>query len=97
MDAPGSILDIFLKLDEVLHGVLQAWGPWTYALLFTIILCETGLVVTPFLPGDSLLFAAGAMAALYPDDLNVVLLLVLLSIAAIIGAILLGSAFVCLT
>ena len=85
MDNPGSILDIFLKLPDVLHGVLQAWGPWTYALLFAIILCETGLVVTPFLPGDSLLFAAGAMAALYPDDLSVVLVLVLLSVAAIIG------------
>ena len=85
MDSPGSILDIFLKLDEVLHGVLQAWGPWTYALLFAIILCETGLVVTPFLPGDSLLFAAGAMAALYPDDLNIMALLVLLSIAAVAG------------
>ena len=85
MDNPGSILDIFLKLDEVLHGVLQAWGPWTYVLLFVIILCETGLVVTPFLPGDSLLFATGAMAALYPDDLNVTLVLGLLSIAAIIG------------
>ena len=85
MDAPGSILDIFLKLDEVLHGVLQTWGPWTYVLLFAIILCETGLVVMPFLPGDSLLFAAGAMAALYSDDLNVVALIVLLSIAAILG------------
>ena len=85
MDSPSSILDIFLKLDEVLHGVLQTWGPWTYVLLFAIILCETGLVVMPFLPGDSLLFAAGAMAALYPDDLNVVALLVLLSIAAILG------------
>ncbi|MEI6506085.1 MAG: DedA family protein [Planctomycetota bacterium] len=85
MDSPSSILDIFLKLDEVLHGVLQTWGPWTYVLLFAIILCETGLVVMPFLPGDSLLFAAGAMAALYPDDLNVVALIVLLSIAAILG------------
>jgi membrane-associated protein len=85
MDAPNSILDIFLKLDEVLHGVLETWGPWTYALLFAIILCETGLVVTPFLPGDSLLFAAGAMAALYPGDLNIALLLGSLSVAAIIG------------
>ena len=85
MDAPGSILDIFLKLDEVLHGVLETWGPWTYVLLFAIILCETGLVVTPFLPGDSLLFAAGAMAALHPDKLNVALLLGLLSVAAILG------------
>ena len=85
MDAPGSILDIFFKLNEVLRGVLETWGPWTYVLLFAIILCETGLVVTPFLPGDSLLFAAGAMAALYPDDLNVALLLGLLSVAAILG------------
>jgi membrane-associated protein len=85
MDAPGSILDIFLKLDEVLRGVLATWGPWTYVLLFAIILCETGLVVTPFLPGDSLLFAAGAMAALYPDDLNVALLIGLLPVAAILG------------
>ena len=85
MDAPGSILDIFLKLDEVLRGVLATWGPWTYVLLFAIILCETGLVVTPFLPGDSLLFAAGAMAALYPDHLNVALLIGLLSVAAILG------------
>ena len=85
MDALGSILDIFLKLDEVLHGVLETWGPWTYVLLFAIILCETGLVVTPFLPGDSLLFAAGAMAALYSERLNVALLLGLLSVAAILG------------
>ena len=85
MDAPGSILDIFLKLDEVLHGVLEAWGPWTYVLLFAIILCETGLVVMPFLPGDSLLFAAGAMAAIQPEHLNIALLLGLLSVAAIVG------------
>ena len=85
MDTLRSFLDIFLKLDEVLHSVLEAWGPWTYVLLFVIILCETGLVVTPFLPGDSLLFAAGAMAARYPDDLSVALLLGLLSVAAIIG------------
>lgn len=85
MDSFRSFLDIFLKLDEVLHSVLEAWGPWTYVLLFVIILCETGLVVTPFLPGDSLLFAAGAMAARYPDDLSVAILLGLLSVAAIIG------------
>lgn len=85
MDTLRSFLNFFLKLDEVLHSVLEAWGPWTYVLLFVIILCETGLVVTPFLPGDSLLFAAGAMAARYPDDLSVALLLGLLSVAAIIG------------
>jgi len=54
-------------------------------ILFAIILCETGLVVTPFLPGDSLLFAAGAMAALHPDSLNIVMLLILLAIAAVLG------------
>ena len=85
MTALKSLLDLFLKLDEHLHGVIDAWGPWTYVLLFVIILCETGLVVTPFLPGDSLLFAAGAMAALFPDKIGIVPLLVLLSIAAILG------------
>jgi membrane-associated protein len=85
MDALRSILDIFLHLDEHLHRIIEAWGPWTYVLLFAIILCETGLVVTPFLPGDSLLFAAGAMAALYPDTLSIGLLLALLSAAAILG------------
>lgn len=85
MDAIKSILDVFLHVDDHLHALLDAWGPWTYVLLFAIILCETGLVVMPFLPGDSLLFAAGAMAALYPDDLGLVPLLVLLSIAAILG------------
>jgi membrane-associated protein len=85
MEAIKSLLDIFLNVDEHLHALLDAWGPWTYVLLFAIILCETGLVVMPFLPGDSLLFAAGAMAALYPDDLNIVTVLVLLTIAAILG------------
>ena len=85
MDALRSILDVFLHLDEHLHGVIEAWGPWTYVLLFVIILCETGLVVTPFLPGDSLLFAAGAMAALYPEHLGILTLLGLLVVAAVVG------------
>ncbi|NBT14059.1 MAG: DedA family protein [Planctomycetia bacterium] len=85
MDAIRSILDVFLNLDEHLHGVIEAWGPWTYVLLFAIILCETGLVVTPFLPGDSLLFAAGAMAALFPQHLGIVTLLGLLFVAAVVG------------
>jgi membrane-associated protein len=85
MDAIRSILDVFLHLDEHLHGVIEAWGPWTYVLLFVIILCETGLVVTPFLPGDSLLFAAGALAAIYPQSLSITLLLALLFIAAVLG------------
>jgi membrane-associated protein len=85
MDWITSLIDIFLHLDRHLHGIIEAWGPWTYVLLFVIILCETGLVVTPFLPGDSLLFAAGAMAALYPDALSIVLLLCLLVAAAVAG------------
>ncbi|MBL8235439.1 MAG: DedA family protein, partial [Bryobacterales bacterium] len=60
-------------------------GIWTYAVLFAIIFCETGLVVTPFLPGDSLLFAAGAFAALAPETLQIGALLILLSVAAILG------------
>lgn len=85
METLKPFLDLFLNLDEKLHEILTIWGPWTYVLLFAIILLETGLVVTPFLPGDSLLFAAGAMAALHPDSLNIVLLLILLSIAAVLG------------
>ena len=85
MDAIKTIVDIFLHLQDHLATVLDAWGPWTYALLFLIILCETGLVVTPFLPGDSLLFAAGAMTALYPDKLGILTLVVLLTVAAILG------------
>ena len=85
MDTLTHLLHWFLKLDEVLHDVLQTWGPWTYVLLFAIILCETGLVVTPFLPGDSLLFAAGAMAALHPESLDIRILLAILAAAAILG------------
>jgi len=80
-----QLVDLFLNLDEHLKVVLEQWGPWTLVLLFTIIFCETGLVVTPFLPGDSLLFAAGAMAALYPDLLGLPALLVALTVAAILG------------
>ena len=85
MNAIEPLLDIFLRLDETLKATLDAWGPWTYVLLFVIVLCETGLVVTLFLPGDSLLFAAGALAALHPQSLNILILLTLLSTAAIIG------------
>ena len=85
MDALKPFLDLFLNLDEKLHEILLAWGPWTYVLLFAIILCETGLVIMPFLPGDSLLFAAGAMAALDPDSINIVVLLIVLAIAAVLG------------
>lgn len=85
MDSVKWVIDFFLHFDRHLQAILQACGLWTYAILFAIIFCETGLVVTPFLPGDSLLFAAGAIAAQMPDSLHIVPLLIVLSIAAILG------------
>ena len=73
------MLDLVLHLDRHLHDLTRDYGVWTYAILFVIVFCETGLVVTPFLPGDSLLFAAGAIASL--GSLNVWLL----AVAAIVG------------
>jgi membrane-associated protein len=63
MDYVKLLIDIFLHLDRYLDKVLQLFGGWTYFVLFLVVFCETGLVVTPFLPGDSLLFATGAFAA----------------------------------
>jgi membrane-associated protein len=83
MDWMTQAIDLFLHLDEHLTNVFAQYGVWTYALLFLIVFLETGVVVTPFLPGDSLLFAAGALSA--SGSLNPVLLFVLLTIAAIIG------------
>lgn len=79
-----KFLDLVLHLDQHLDGLVTQFGPWLYVILFLIIFCETGLVVTPFLPGDSLLFAVGALAA-RPDGLNFWILLVSLFIAAILG------------
>jgi membrane-associated protein len=76
-------IDLFLHLDRHLTSVFENYGLWTYLILFLIIFCETGLVVTPFLPGDSLLFGVGALAA--GTSLNVGWLFILLSIAAILG------------
>lgn len=79
----SALIDIFLHLDKHLAVVVQDYGPWVYALMFAIIFVETGLVVMPFLPGDSLLFVAGAIAAVGGLDLG--LLMALLTIAAILG------------
>ena len=78
-----TLIDLFLHLDVHLDEFVAQYGIWVYALLFTIIFAETGLVVTPFLPGDSLLFAAGAIAA--RGKLNVGGLFFLLAGAAILG------------
>ncbi|MCB0089144.1 MAG: DedA family protein [Caldilineaceae bacterium] len=85
MQLLSTIVDLFLHLDEHLTNVVSAYGGWTYALLFIIIFLETGFVVTPVLPGDSLLFAAGALAAISNSALNIVLVFGLLFVAAVLG------------
>jgi membrane-associated protein len=85
MDSLKAVLDLFLHLDEHLQVMIDYCGVWTYVVLFAIIFCETGLVVTPFLPGDSLLFAAGAFAAKFSGNLHIGGLLIVLSVAAILG------------
>jgi len=83
MELVTLFIDIVLNLDDHLQALVAAYGAWIYLILFLIIFCETGLVVTPFLPGDSLLFVAGAVAAAGGMDIH--LLVVLLIIAAILG------------
>jgi membrane-associated protein len=77
------LFEFIIHIDIHLSEIIRSYGVWTYLILFLIIFCETGLVVTPFLPGDSLLFAAGTFAA--RGDFNVTLLCILLSIAAVLG------------
>jgi membrane-associated protein len=77
-------IDLFLNLDQHLAQMANDYGPWIYAILFAVVFAETGLVVTPILPGDSLLFAAGALAAL-EGGLDIRVLFVLLIIAATLG------------
>lgn len=79
------IIDFILHIDVHLAELVANYGVWVYGILFLILFCETGLVVTPFLPGDSLLFVAGALSALPGNDLNVHIMVVLLVAAAIIG------------
>jgi membrane-associated protein len=83
MELIARAIDLFLHLDRHLGALIADYGGWTYLILFLIVFCETGLVVTPFLPGDSLLFAAGAFAAL--GALDAWWLFLLLSAAAILG------------
>ncbi len=80
-----EILDILLHLQDHLHAFTQQYGTLVYALLFLIVFCETGLVVTPFLPGDSLLFAVGAIAADPASGLDPWIAAVVLLVAAILG------------
>jgi len=83
MELLTQFIDILLHLDQHLMLLINQYGVWVYAILFTIIFCETGLVVTPFLPGDSLLFVVGALAATGALDVQVVILL--LMAAAFLG------------
>lgn len=83
MEVVQAFLDFFIHLDKYLSAIIQSYGVWTYLILFLIIFSETGFVITPFLPGDSLLFAAGAFAAI--GSLEVELLIAILSSAAILG------------
>lgn len=83
MELLTQAIELFLHLDRHLADITSQYGIWTYAVLFLVVFAETGLVVTPFLPGDSLLFAAGAIAAL--GSLDVGLLIILLMVAAILG------------
>ena len=85
MEIISGLIDFILHMEKYLPALVAQFGLLTYALLFVVIFIETGLVVTPFLPGDSLLFAAGAIAALPNGGLNVLLLFVVLAGAAVLG------------
>jgi membrane-associated protein len=83
IDLLGQAADVFLHLDDHLQTLIHDYGTWTYTLLAIVVFCETGLVVTPFLPGDSLLFAAGAFAG--SGDLDLALLWFVMVCAAVLG------------
>jgi len=85
MEWISTLIDVVLHLDKHLNELVSNYGTWTYLILFAIVFCETGLVILPFLPGDSLLFAVGALAATEGSPLNPHLCFLLLSIAAILG------------
>ncbi|CNI50180.1 DedA family protein [Yersinia bercovieri] len=79
------VIDFILHIDVHLAELVAQYGVWVYGILFLILFCETGLVVTPFLPGDSLLFVAGALASLPSNDINVHIMVTLMVTAAILG------------
>ncbi|MFA9491892.1 MAG: DedA family protein [Anaerolineales bacterium] len=83
MEIISNLIDLFLHIDVYLDVLIDFFGPWSYAILFAIIFMETGFVITPFLPGDSLLFAVGAFSA--RGSLNVVVIFIVLFFAAVIG------------
>ena len=85
MELLAQVWDIFLHLDVHLNGWAGTLGPWLYVVLFAVVFCETGLVVTPFLPGDSLLFAAGALASRAGSPINLWILIPVIFAAAVIG------------
>lgn len=85
MEILKHLVDFVLHLDKHLADIIRDYGAWTYAILFLIIFVETGVVVLPFLPGDSLLFAAGSLAALPNSPLNVWAMMGLLIVAAVLG------------
>lgn len=83
MSVIGTLINVIVHLDKYLNVILQNYGMWTYALIFLIVFCETGLVVTPFLPGDSILFATGALASI--GSLKIFLLFMVFYLSAVIG------------
>ncbi|WP_018478839.1 DedA family protein [Pontibacter roseus] len=85
MELISYLIDFILHIDQHLVELVREYESWIYLILFIIVFCETGLVVTPFLPGDSLLFALGALAAIPASGLNLFLLMALLITAAILG------------
>ncbi|WP_058534533.1 DedA family protein [Legionella saoudiensis] len=80
-----QLIDYILHIDIYLNTFVTTYGFWTYLALFAVIFCETGLIVTPFLPGDSLLFAAGSIAAQPDNSFNIIILFMLLFIASVLG------------
>ncbi len=85
MEFLAQFIDIVLHVDKYLPILLAQYGIWLYAILFAIVFCETGLVVTPFLPGDSLLFVAGALAATSGGSFDITIVIAVLLSAAILG------------